>query len=608
MAIRDESNVNQQPQQAQPQAQQAQPQTSSSFIFGRGNPFGASISMNTGSEYTNKLTTNLNEVLKQVPQEIELKAISIDNTVDQRLAFSVIIVAQRNKGTKKVAYHTLILESTGEKLQPIMENISGVAVEILRLPSDAMDSVLNNISVEMLSKEFPGCELLQVDACVVPKGFNPEDKLAIQKLAANAANATGNELLVDAPGFTDLSVTDIKDRLNINLEFTRGIQFTDSVGEPVRSDVTVRFETSPQQQQNKFAVNTQQRATAVSEVNGFVDFLWVHREGMAAMQQMSMQNPYMMTPQKFAARLVLTNISSNVAYTPAALMLYIASSMVLGDSNNWMLAFRPSTDNSDIHNVASLNIEGNVERKPEGFGEKPNMTADAFKMEDFYRFLNTLVRPGMIVSVDVPEAGPQTWYESLFAAASIGSKTAYDVIYNACNQLTGGIFARYFNRNEAMFASTSERVHLGYYINKQGVKKDIRDIDYLVVANMLGESNPKAIRDWSDTFTQDQYPEVMRLSARKRFIRTLTSETAEFTGYAQRITFSAKLLQALSQSIRETGLTVNVINPIAAGGMVVERGYASYADQAIMTPGITFAQRPSFQQGSQAPTWGTHRW
>jgi hypothetical protein len=587
------------------------------FSFHTGGLFAAPISRGVGSEFYSKLKTNLTEVYKQAHEDTEIALIDLDNINEPALAFSAIIVAIRFKRQANlgVAYHVLLLEATGDKLLPRQETINGQPVESLLVTSDALDDVLMTKAHEKVRRAFPTGPWFNVDGVVVPASFNPDDKYAVHHLALNAGLACSTELSIREPGFADLNLANMANdsSLNVNIGFNR-TQIADAVGTPMRSDILINFASKKQGSQNKFtSVNSGDKEVKVSEVSGYLDLVWnpVATGGV--------YNPYVQQlqtqTQKYAARLVITNLASNYSYTPASVLLAMTTALSLRDDNNWIQQFRPTPSKGneiDMTDIGALNIESNLMNEPNGFGTRIDTKADSFKLEDLGQLVAALIQPGLIISLDCPEAGAQSWHLSVFAAASNGSSAAYRVIYDAANQLTNGAFAKHFPQGSSMFVDQNNRVHLGTWTDRNGNKRDIRDIDHIAVCNLTGERNPQVIRDWSDTFLRTQFPLVQRLAARKRMISGLTNETAVFTGFAQRITFSAAFMDALSKGIRETGMAVRINTPLSGSDFNNQRGVAGFAGAALLAPGQTFMQAAGYggYANQYAPNagYGTHRW
>lgn len=553
--------------------------------------FGAPISRGVGSEYLNKLVQGLTEIYKQTVNEFDITLITLDNVNEAALAFSSILVCVNIKDHAKqgVAAHILLVESTGDKIMPVFENINNVQTEITRCTGDAIDSVLVTKVQEKLALAFPGCRTFIVDGEVVPTTFDLDSKTDMHSLALNAAWACGTEVMINRTGFTDLDLTkELRDTtLVVNVGFNR-TQIRDAVGLPMRSDVLMNFSSQKQNQGRAASINSNDREMKLTEISGFVDLLW---NPSGAVNQMGLYQAYNQPlTHKYVARLVMTNLASNFSYTPASVLLALSTSTALSLDNNWVQSFRPqaSHDGIDMADIGAINIEANISNEPAGFGTRIDTKSDSFKLTDLGQLVSTLVAPGIIMSMDCPETGPQSWYLSMFAAAAAGNRNAINRIITAAKDLTGGAFTRYFAEGTPIFTDVNNRIHLGYWIDKYGMKRDIRDIDTLAVANLIGERNPQLIRDWSDTFLRTSYPLPMRLAARKKIIMALTNESAVFTGFAQRVTYTKEFMVALEQSIHDTGLGVRVNTPLSSAEFQNQRGVASFAGSALMQPGQSF--------------------
>jgi hypothetical protein len=571
--------------------------------FHTGALFAAPISRGLGSEVFTKVKTALAESYKEANNDFQVALLDLDNVNNPTFDFSSLVVALklRNGNNNTVTFHILLLEATGELLVPTTENIQGRTVEIHRATSEAVDGTLIKAAAEKVEKAFPGCTSVYVDATVIPNTFNADDKVAMHKLALNAGLAGATELMIRQEGFRDLNLANLPQEgtLVTNLQFGR-TQIENAVGQPVRSDVVVSFSSRKNTTGSRPTVNSGDKEVNVSRASGFIDLVWAPRGGDQGFnpwfaQQQPQQPMNAMMTQKYASRLVLTDLQSNYAYSPAVVLLAVATALTAGDNTNWAQTFRPTPGNGkfvDLNDIGALNIEANLfnETDKGGFGSRIKTKGEDFKLTELGQMINALVQPGMMLAIDCPEAGPQSWYLSVFAAAAAGRQAAYEEIYSAANDLTNGRFGQHFPAGTNMFVDTGNRVHLGHWTDRSGSKRDIRDFDHLAVCNLLGESNPAAIRDWSDTWLRTEYPLAQRLEARRRIINSMSQESAVYTGYASRVTFSKQFLAALSAGIRETGVAVRVQTPLSASDLNNMRGVASWADQAVMTPGMTFQQ------------------
>lgn len=576
--------------------------TKTTWSFDNIGLFAAPIPKTVYNEYYTSIKEGLIEIYKHSHKDIEISLLDLDNINNPGLAFSNIVVCARNKLVPNtVAYHILVLEATGEKIQSVFENIGGVQTEIMRFSCNALDEVLRQLAQEKVGKAFPNKKLLYSEGTIVPASFSHEDKRRMHMLALNTGLACTTELSIHEDNFSDINLTAIpKDNnLFVSVDFIKQ-QVEDAVGGIMRSDVNTNFGTRRQQQISK-SVNTGERESQIAISSGFIDLLW------APMNPQAVFNPYVsqqqqLQTQKYAARLVVTNLVSNFGYTPAMVLLALATSVAVRDNNNWINTFRPSpldAGSIDLRDIGALNVESNLENDPSGWGKHIDTKSETFQIQDLGQLISALIRPGLVISLDCPEAGPQSWYLSMFAAAAGGHATVTDIVYMAAQQLTGGNFGKYFPRSAPMFDDMYNTIHMGHWIDRKGQKRDLRDIDHLAVCNIAGERNPELIRGYSDTFLRKDIPVVKRLADRKRIIQALTNESAVFTGYAERVTFTAAFIDALVRGISETGLAVR-INSQVLDDINNQRGYADFVNNTLLTSNQSFMTYNAYQGGNQS--------
>lgn len=583
--------------------------------FHTGALFAAPISRTVGSEIYTKLKTALLEIYKSADANFEIALIDLDNVNEPALAFSSIIVAARlhNQATPVTAYHILTLAATGDKLTPYYENIASQQIEVLRVTSDAIDDILLKKAQEKVRRAFPNTTVRFCDATIVPVEFNADDKYAVHQLALNAGLACTTDLEVTSKGFVDLNLASISNEstLNVNTTFNRA-QLADAVGTPMRSDIQVVFSSKRNGQNGRNgSVNTGDRDAKVFEASAFTDMVWAPVAPQNTFNNWAPQQQ--MATQKYIPRLVITNLSSQLSYTPAAVLLGLVSMQTVREENNWVQSFRPTATSNgeiDITDVGALNIEANLGNDPTGYGVRIDTKANDFKLSDLGKLMAAMVQPGMVVSLDCPEYGPQAWYTSVFIGASRGSQGAYDTIYDAAESLTNGNFGKNFPRGSSMFVDPDNRVHLGTYIGRGGEKRDIRDFDHVAVCNLTGERNPSSIRDWSDTFLRTNYPLIQRLAARKKMISAFSNETAVFTGMATRVTFSRPFMEALTAGVRSTGIQVRITTPLSGSDFNDQRAVAAFASSALVAPSQTFVNGGGYgyQSAGNAGVGGGYRY
>ena len=578
------------------------------------------------SEYFNRFLKTATEILKAQDSHFDIALVSIERKNFTELVFDALVVAVKQKGVSGiVAYHPLLLEATGSKnIEPIKESFgNGPMIEIKRYTADAVDAVFVKLVNEKVTKAFPSSRNVMVDATVVPTEFNPDDRDAVKRLLANAANAGSTEIQVHRDNYQGLNLMHLEKNVNLTIDQTFTTQtLTNIVGQPTRSDIMVTFGShlNDQTQQNKSIVNNGGKQIKVSQLSGFIDLIYLDPQDMPQPQLPYGYAQPQQPTQRFAPRLVITDIGTGMFNEPSAVLLALATANTLNDVTavggvSWWQTFRPTRQRAgqqiDLRDIGALNHDVNLANEAGGVGSKIDTKSETFDLGALGDFIRAAIHPGMVISLDVPDCGPSTWYTSQFSAASAQKGPAYDAIYTAANNLTNGIFGKYFQTGMQMFTDLNNRVHMGYYIDNFGEKRDIRDIDHLAICNLFGQERANFIRAFSDTYLRTEYPIVQRLAEREKLIMGCTGDKAVFTGLATRVTFTKEFLGALARSILETGLPVRVNTSANANDFLNRRGSGGFVPGALSAPAPTFYQQP--QAGAQG-AWmygnasGGYRW
>lgn len=556
------------------------------------NPMGASP---TGEVLT-KLKETGEEVLKGLDETFEAKLIPVDRDNYYDLTHSIVILAMRDRQNPHfgVVGRTMILEATGEKFDSKMENIMGRNIEIQKLTSDANTPQLRAIVGEQLRKAFPQTEILMAEATVVPDHFDVTDKARVHELLLNGTMACREQLDSQLPTYYDLNLARSKGDATLTVKpvFTGGqSQVFDAVGNPVRADVQILLGASQNNQNTGL-----DRTVPIVALGGFVNLVW---DPVAPQQAATpwgvpqvQQFPGQMAPtQKYAAQLILTKMESEKLMTVPGQLLALIPALSLREGGMALNAFRPShnVDKSavNLRDIGAVNIEVNLsgDQTNGGRGARINTLADSFSDQQFAQLLNLSIQQGLAISLDIAECGPDTWYNSVFAAAAGHTQVAYDTIYEAAMHLTNGNLAKYFQKGEEIVRDEG-RIHLGYFIDANDRKRDIREFDYLAVLNATGEHDPRIIEDWSNSWAPGSgMRQEVRLDTRKRIMDALAANIV-YTGFGRRVTFSAKFLDALANAARDAGLIMRT-NSGYQGPAMFERASGGFGQSVLMGNGST---------------------
>ena len=564
------------------------------------------ISRSLGSDVVIKLGNQLKEIYKNALSEYGIRIITL-NSKDFKLAFSCICVCVNEAKpngvpVSDVAYHVLQIEASNTPLTPKYVNINNVQTEVIEVPGDGIDKILREKVKAVIQAEYGnGVNIHYVDGQVIPRGFNVDDIQAVYSVAHNAGMACTTELNIIKPNFPDITIAklDTSRSLSINVTFGK-TQTTDIVGLPVRSDIMVSFSSLPKQRGNNVSINAGDREEKYTLVTGFMDLVKYPVNPRGAFGYRPLQTN--VNNQTYVARYIMTSLDTEFAYTRGSVLLALLTSYAVQQNGNWMQAFKPvevPSNQINLYDIGKLNVEANYLGTP-GKGDPVDTTASSFNLPQLGEYLNMIIRPEIAISIDIPDAGPMTWFTSVFKYAAIGNIEAINLIIHAADQLTNGRFSQYFKESgtaQQGIALPIDKVHLGYY-EKNGVKRDIRDWDYLAIGCAYIETDISVLEDWSDTFTNiNSYPTEQRLWGRKRILNALMpNQEIVITGYATRVTFTNAFLISLLRASNDCGLMLDIKTPMSTNEFTNQRGIGDFLAGGMLS-GQTGFNFPTSQQG-----------
>ncbi len=582
------------------------------------------------------IIAQLNTVLKAeyekaINPAYNVTLIPIDLDKTDNMEKSAIVVAVENKQIPElgVAYHTLILEGSSEPLPSINVQIGNVSVENYRTTGDVNTPAYRAEVAKWVARAFPGKDLHPVDAEVVRAGFDLENKKRIYNLAANAALACSTELARIA-GATDIELGNLEQDNTLTVQTSFGnAQIEDILGEPVRADVQIDFRIGGQPVPNQPGVTS--RVKTLARVSGFTDLVWAPAQQQGnSFNPWVAQQPAVQSPDEFKRyipRFIITDLDSQQVLSIRAALLGLATAFTLRESNGWVESFRPSpvaTDGIDYRDIGAVGIEANFDRNPNGIGSRIDTKSDQFQRSQnqqgdyLLRLVASVFQPKLLLSMDIAEAGPNTWKDSVFAAAGEmasgpASMEAAAHIISEASKLTNGRIDQYLQPGKPIIIDENNRIHMGYYVGRDGQHYDLRNIDYLYVLNACGDRDPEVAREWSDSFALAGVPLEVRLAKRKGILEGLLGkQNVHITGYARRVTFEPEFVNALTQALRDVGLSVRTIAPYS-DLQGFERAVNPYVMSAALdtmgyTSGVFNRGYQGQQQGFAGNRAGFSRW
>ena len=555
---------------------------------------GGMVAQGIGGEYFTKFRDMTLKLGADLLRGVEMSIISLSRQEYDNLRFSAMVLAfSYSEVPNTVAYHTLILEATGEELKPEIRPIDNQQVRVNLVTGDANDSALADLCQRAVMENFPNANVYSVGATVVPNTINAADVDQVTAVIRNAAVAGVSAIQAVGGETNPINLATITRDTSLVLDMVTGNgQRYDAVGNPQRSSISVAISARKKgrMQADPTVVNTAGDTIPICEVSGFVNPIWAPIGagapgfGYIAQQQQVPQG-------KLVAEYVITGVHTPYAQSASAVALALSGVLLVADNNNWVQGLIPKSfgQKNEMADLGALNVICNIGNETaNGAWGSPIDTSDmANDLMKFNQYVGKLFRPGTVVSIDCPEAAPQSWYLNVFAAAAMNDAQAISSVIAAFDDLTDGAFSKFFPESAMLFSNVT-RVPLGYYIDAGKVKRDIRDVDLTVVCNAF-KSNPENIHAYNDTWVnRPNSGAITNLSKREGIIGHILKEQFKITGYAMRCTFSADTIKAMSQALQAMTVSTIVNTPLSVDALRSGTPAPDYIGAALVSTGQTY--------------------
>lgn len=348
----------------------------------------------------------------------------------------------------------------------------------------------------------------------------------------------------------------------------------------------------------------------------------------------------------YLATHIITGVQQDGMLTLDRLLMAISTSIISQDSRVWveMLRPRPNSSTSSIGDFSAAGWD-----LPEGFDEDdvPFFSPIPVQSEEYtrdnyallYDTISENVYPDQAAAIDIPEAllGSRAIKElektGLVSAGSARTREEQemlearnDMIDAACHrvvrtldQMTDNRFSEYFGNNLNILEVDSIMVPMGYWVDDNNNKRDLREIDYLAARNFSGNTgDEKFMRDWEATMTPQQGLETTQCAERIELMRKIVGEL-HIKGYAHRYIINPEFLQAAAASTVDAGvspsfnnLTRGAVQRLSRGGpsalsnhLVSRSNVDAFARSSIRTRGEgSRSTRPTFGRRNRGFTNG----
>lgn len=565
----------------QPQAtQQAQPQAGRIGVRNINNVLGRPFSKSAINQTIQTIVKTFNEFLTLEVNEKDpnYKIVVVDSKQSLTALSAVVLCLQRpgRSGQEYVSAHTMLIEGDTKLNNRTVQN-AGQTVELVTVAGDVADPEMRRRVIQAVQESYPrpGMRVIEAGANVIHSELDVSDKDNLRFVFGNAIQACYqwmvSEKIIDEPAF-NASMISGGDNMIAYLDLNPHKVFNSS-GLPIRSDLSVQLQGVVQQASQ----SQPEQILALTQVDGFIDLIY---QPAAAPQMGQMVSPFMQQmPQRYCPRFVITNFNPIVdAATMELQLLALASSSILSEGMGgvapWMNAFKPRLTEKgeiDMRDIGAVGLEVNFTNDPNAKPAIIETKSNSFHLQDLYKLLNTALHPQLVYSIDVDEVGDMTYLNYPLMVAAVGNDQvaakALEFITASANALTNNNFSRVWHQltngnptGEKYFLNDDNRVFTGYYINKAGERKDIRDIDYLAILNLVGRKDTTFIKEWSDTIDRRDIPMEIRLDKRRRIYDSVLPGQVTIKGYARRITINPKFVIALATACKDSGLVFRPSN------------------------------------------------
>jgi hypothetical protein len=524
------------------------------------------MNRSSAGEVVTKYMNALKEIINDDPtlNQTDIRLLLLDNAVRHTgLSAIVITVADGEGPNAVVAAHALIIEGSAGKLndQPYVITIKTVSGDVFnnafydQIANVVNDSYGQNVKIADGNGQVVYSEVESTDKAHLRTILYYATQ-ALMTALDNASNTQNETFSVSWISRTDQPTVRI-DHHPLEVESATGL--------PVRADISIMLSSVIKNAGDPLHTPTQELA----RTDGYIDLNYTPPQPPAWGQAPDTRH---YTPRFIMTRLVpMTD-----AITLELFLLAITNSAVLAQNMAWAPTFMPRYGTGpNTRDIGAIGLEMpmlTASGKPEKILTQPT----SFTPDDLYMLITKAIRPELVFSLDVEECGEMSFMHLAIAAAAQGNQDALNLIVSAANNLTDGNFSRYWQPGPIARDSLN-RIHLGYYLDQNSVRKDIRDIDLLAMYNLVGEQDlPLCIR-FANTYDQTSVPMEVRLEERYKILSSVAGETMRIKGMAQRIDFMPSFITALVESTQAAGLVIapHNIKTLTSGAMA--RGNAGLA-------------------------------
>lgn len=508
-----------------------------------------------------------------IPEAQNFRLLMIDrNRLGKKVDILAAILPVVIDGNTHVAIHSMLIEDPGDNYEPVTLQVGGKQLRYTTVVGDVYREDLWATIVDIVSADA-GMKITAYDAGhqTVYAEADVKDKDMIHAIAFFATEALTRTALSAILRRSDdiVALGDLGDNVQAgaSIDF-RTVDSTSAAGQPVRSDFFVRLRYNQPTVQGESQIQKAfdlDQSIPLGGAEGFIDLSYNPPPPAALGQQQQ--------TQFYVARAVLTRLDTDQEIiTPELQMLSLLGATLIGRNLNWARVWSPEfrgLHGDQMHDIGAIGYE--IPGLDGNGGARVDTTSSQFDNGALARLVMMAVHPNPIISIDVEESGELTWLNRTLLEAAEGSADANQSIVNALDNLTNGHFSKRWNGGD-LIIDDNNRIHLGYFMDNNNVKRDVRQLDYLAVLNRYGGEDVRMIENWQATYDNVDIDAEIRLAEREDLIRKILGPTVRITGYARRLTFAPDVLDRALEAAADAGLRIRPENTLIGFGQSTARG------------------------------------
>ena len=535
--------------------------------------FGGYIESNANADLANTLATGMKKVMDETNhrrQVVDNMSVIVLDKRKEALAMSCVCLTYTSEisGKKVSATHTIQLGATCNNLAKKKVRVSDprqqVEYEYTAVPSDVYTTALKERVRTKVLASTKANDWVDGSTSIVPPNVDVSSIEYVEKLTnAWIVSCVGPFSIYAGHSFAPFGPDNVEPGsvFHANVTFDPQALMDIHGSNPIRRDLSVSINHTVNSKDNGDEYMGRLN-NSIAEMSGYMDMVYVTPDPV----QPGYGMPVSQT-QVFQPRLVITDLRSDMGIDNLAMQLMaLSTAVILVDNRRWANVYRGQYSDKGAVNPRDITALGYEAKVPDADGNlslgRINQGAGGLSPQALNDFLSIVCRPDLLISMHIPEEGPQNWLHNIFLQAALGKTKAIRAIIDAADTLTGNNFSKYWNdETKPMARVSNDRIALGWYYTDSTRTKvaDIRDFDYLAMLNIFGDTDLDTVVAYDRTHT-DGDDLAIRMSRRETIQTAAIPNAFKYTGYATPIDFNFELINCLARAIQDAGMAPTADN------------------------------------------------